>query len=37
MKEQVPQQRRVRFEVALSTLERDLKEWGLAWKTVHNV
>lgn len=36
MKERSAVQRRVRFETALSTLQRDLKKWEVAWEKVHH-
>jgi hypothetical protein len=36
MKERTAVQRRVRFETALSTLQRDLKKWEVAWEKVHH-
>jgi hypothetical protein len=36
IKERTEVQRRVRFETALSTLQRDLKKWEVAWEKVHH-
>jgi hypothetical protein len=36
MKETASTDRRIRFEMAVSNLKRDLKRWEVAWEKVHH-